>query len=84
MNPLQERWQALSGWDLMARKPRAVRRLVPAGAVYWFEIVQGDAEAIARLWLAPLADREQDRLDGFGLALPGLWIDEEKTSNNEQ
>lgn len=70
-----ERWQALSGWDLVAHKPRAVRRLVPAGAVYWFEILQGDADAIARLWLAPLADRKQDRLDGFGLALPGLWID---------
>jgi len=77
-----ERWQPFSGWEL--RTPdgrrggaaRAVRRLVPAGSVYWFEVLEGDAETLRKLWLAPLSDRPQDRLDGFGLAIPGIWSGE--------
>lgn len=74
-----ERWQAHSGWDLTAGspgkggQPRAVRRSVPAGAVYWFDVLEGDAAALAALWLAPVSDDPQDRRDGFGLALPGCW-----------
>lgn len=74
-----ERWQAVSGWDMAAGKggkggqPRAVRRLVPAGAVYWFDLLEGDAGALAALWLTPLADDPQDCRDGYGLALPGCW-----------
>lgn len=74
-----ERWQAVSGWDMAAGRggkggqPRAVRRLVPAGAVYWFDLLEGDAAALAALWLTPLADDPQDRRDGYGLALPGCW-----------
>lgn len=67
-----DRWQAVSGWDLVANQPRAVRRLVPAGAVYWFTVLTG-AEHMARLWLQPISDQEQDRRDGFGLVLPGVW-----------
>ncbi len=75
------RWQPISGWDLVARDgrpggaPRAVRRLAPAGSVYWFEVLAGtlDAAAVAALWLASVADAEQDRRDGLGLALPGAW-----------
>lgn len=68
-----ERWQAHSGWDLVAHQPRAVRRSVPAGAVYWFDVLEGDAAALGALWLAPVSDDPQDRRDGFGLALPGCW-----------
>lgn len=72
-----DRWQAVSGWDLAAGgpgKPRAVRRLVPAGAVYWFKVLSG-AEHAPDLWLHAVSDHEQDRRDGFGLALPGIWND---------
>jgi CRISPR-associated protein Cmr3 len=77
-----ERWQPFSGWELRTLdghkggKARAVRRLVPAGSVYWFEVLEGDAEALRKLWLAPLSDRAQDRLDGFGLTIPGIWSGE--------
>lgn len=67
-----ERWQAISGWDLVNKKPWAVRRMVPAGAVYWFEVLAG-AEHLPNLWLQPISCQPQDRLDGFGLALVGLW-----------
>lgn len=67
-----ERWQPQSGWDLARRQPRPARRMVPAGAVYWLDIEQGDAEDLD-LWLKSICDREQDRRDGFGLVLPAPW-----------
>jgi CRISPR-associated protein Cmr3 len=67
-----QRWEALSGWDLAEHKPRAVRRMVPAGSVYWFEVLEGQ-QHIADLWLQPVSDATQDRTDGFGLVLPGIW-----------
>lgn len=66
-----DRWQAHSGWDLVQQKPRAGRKLVPAGAVYWYQIT-GEID-LASLWLAALSDDEQDRRDGFGLVLPQPW-----------
>ena len=68
-----ERWQPHSGWDLARRGPRLTRKLAPAGAVYWFDVCDGDVDALASLWLASVCDDEQDRRDGFGLALPGPW-----------
>ena len=69
-----DRWQPHSGWDLKARQPRPTRKLAPAGATYWFRIVDGaDEEALGHLWLANVSDEEQDRRDGFGLALPSAW-----------
>lgn len=71
-----ERWQAHSGWDLAKQQPKATRKLVPPGAVYWFEIVQPQTltvEQLQALWLSSLCDAPQDRRDGFGLALPAAW-----------
>ena len=69
-----DRWQPHSGWDLKARQPRPTRKLAPAGAMYWFRIVDGaDEKALEHLWLANVSDEEQDRRDGFGLALPSAW-----------
>lgn len=69
------RWQALSGWSLEKgrRGPKPIRRLVPAGSVYFFEVVGGAAQELADLWLAPVSDGPQDSNDGFGLAMWGLW-----------
>ena len=69
-----ERWRPHSGWDLAKRQPKPMRKLVPAGATLWFEVLDDcDAEAVAALWLASVCDEPQDRRDGFGLALPGPW-----------
>ncbi len=73
-----ERWKPLSGWSLEAdqRGPKAIRRLVPAGSVYFFVVVSGDAATLAeKLWLRSVSDEDQDRRDGFGLALWGVWND---------
>ncbi|MDP2834550.1 MAG: type III-B CRISPR module-associated Cmr3 family protein [Pseudomonadota bacterium] len=75
-----ERWQGISGWDLAWINSRGgrggakpARKAVAAGATYWFEIIGEPPENWAeQLWLAPLSDAEQDRRDGFGLAVPGI------------
>ncbi|HMN95887.1 MAG TPA: type III-B CRISPR module-associated Cmr3 family protein [Phycisphaerales bacterium] len=78
------RWVPISGWSLRddagawSPGPRKARRAVPAGAVYFFDVVAGDPATLAADngrggWLESVADHERDRLDGFGLALWGVW-----------
>lgn len=95
----------ISGWDMQAVAgrqeggPRRVRRLVPAGSVYWFEpqpnISPDYPSLCARLWGAALEPRTEANADehaehrappardGFGLCLPGLWFDTDKQHLNE-
>lgn len=69
-----DRWEPHSGWDLAKQRPRASRKLVGSGATYWFQFLgDADSEALSALWLASVSDLEQDRRDGFGLALPSPW-----------
>lgn len=68
-----DRWTPVSGWDYEHPGPKPVRRLVPAGSVYFFEVVRGTATALADRWLTPISDDEQDCRDGFGLAVWGIW-----------
>ena len=66
----------VSGWDMAERGPKPARRLAPAGTVLFLEL-NGNDDAIDRwvdkIWLLPVSDGEQDRLDGFGLAALGAW-----------
>lgn len=72
-----DRWKPISGWSLEKGRwgPKPVRRLVPAGSVYFFEVEKGDPATLAddACWLRSICDTEQDRRDGFGLALWGIW-----------
>lgn len=73
-----QRWKAVSGWSLAERpgQPRGhkpVKRIVPAGGVYFFEIVDGKASGLGDCWLESVSDDERDRRDGFGLAAWGIW-----------
>lgn len=74
-----QRWRAVSGWSYQPvgekKKPgpKAIRRMVPAGGVYFFEVVSGSGDELANRWLEPVSDDEQDRRDGFGLATWGIW-----------
>lgn len=73
------RWKAVSGWSLaklkdQPRGPKPIRRMVPAGSVYFFKKVEGDGDILATNgWLNPVSDSLQDRNDGFGLAVWGTW-----------
>lgn len=73
-----QRPQVVSGWSLEKGKrgPKPTRRLAPAGSVFFLTLA-GDKEAIARwvrdIWMQNISDDEQDRRDGFGLAVVGTW-----------
>ncbi|MBM3268576.1 MAG: CRISPR-associated protein Crm3 [Candidatus Sericytochromatia bacterium] len=63
----------LSGWDLVARGPKNTRRLVPPGAVYFFQKASGEAftpQELAALWLAGWG---QDTGSGLGRVVAGRW-----------
>ena len=69
-----ERWQPISGWSYENNQPKPVRRLVPAGSVYFFELEEGDfGQLLNKAWIKSVCDNEQDQRDGFGLALWGIW-----------
>jgi len=75
------RYQAVSGWDAQKGTQKASRRLTPAGSVYFLSL-EGDEPAIRKfidtMWMNTVSDDEQDRRDGFGLALLGVWDGEIK------
>ncbi|MCC6558897.1 MAG: CRISPR-associated protein Crm3 [Polyangiaceae bacterium] len=63
----------VSGWDMVARQPKATRRLVPSGAVYFFQKVAGSpftATETAGLWLHAVG---QHGNEGFGRVIAGPW-----------
>lgn len=71
-----ERPQWLSGWDLVARRPKPSFACVAAGAVYYVESLDRpfDAEDVRALWLSSIQNHADDAArDGFGLVLPGVW-----------
>ena len=70
-----QRWRPVSGWSLERKSfgPKPIRRLVPAGSVYFFEVISGQSKDLAGLWLKPLSDALPDCRDGFGLAVWGVW-----------
>lgn len=74
------RRQAVSGWDLLRSCVKPVRWLAPAGSTYFFVKESGCLTELADCWLRPVSDLEQDRSDGFGLALWGVWNPSETRS----
>lgn len=71
-----QRPQIVSGWDYAEKRPKATQRLAPAGSVYFLKL-DGDEKAIEQfvdqLWMTCVSDGEQERRDGFGLAVLGTW-----------
>lgn len=71
-----QRPQVVSGWDLALRKPKPSRRLAPAGTVLFLSLQGNDTEIsdwIKSMWMQCISDDQQDRTDGFGLAVFGTW-----------
>lgn len=67
-----DRWLPVSGWDLAEHKPKAMRKAVPAGSVYWFEVVT-NANDVAKIANQSVCDDEQDKCDGFGIVAVAQW-----------
>ena len=54
--------------------PKAIRRMVLAGAVYFFKLCDGNPQILATNgWLRSVSDSPIDRRDGFGFAVWGTW-----------
>jgi len=79
-----DRWRPISGWSAESRGPKAIRRMVPAGSVYFFEakIAETASDLVKSLWLEPVCDKPQDCKDGFGLAVWGVWDKNENEDEN--
>jgi CRISPR-associated protein Cmr3 len=63
----------VSGWNMAKGEPKPTSRMVPPGAVYFFERTDGQpfGEAEAKsLWLTALGTRTDE---GFGRVVPGVW-----------
>lgn len=60
----------ISGWDLAKNKAKPLRKLVPAGSVYYFELLEGDVdELFEKLNFVNFSDENSNF--GFGLTLIG-------------
>jgi len=60
---------AYSGWDLARGGPKPTRFAVPAGSVYLLD-------AMPDKWEGTLAENDEDRQQGWGCCLKGVWTDE--------
>jgi CRISPR-associated protein Cmr3 len=60
---------AFSGWDLARGGPKPTRFAVPGGSVYFLESLPNNS------WHS-LADNNEDRQQGWGCYLTGVWTDE--------
>lgn len=60
---------AFSGWDLARGGPKPTRFAVPAGSVYFLEQAPSD-------WPCSLAESEDERRQGWGCYLTGVWPDD--------
>jgi len=70
------RYQTISGWDYELGEPKPTRRLVPAGSVFFLKLDSGESNIkkfVDAVWMNSISDDEQDRRDGFGLAILGTW-----------
>jgi CRISPR-associated protein Cmr3 len=66
----------ISGWDLANWQPKTAQRVAPAGSVYWFDALAGDADKLVAwvnqgLW-GEHPDRQR-RAEGFNQALLATW-----------
>ncbi len=71
-----DRWQGVSGWDSILWKPKATRKAVSTGSVYWFQLTapeQLTSEILQTLEQQTWSDNQQDENDGFGVALLSAW-----------
>lgn len=69
-----DKWQPVSGWDSILWKPKAMRKAISSGSVYWFaldsELNMADLEQMLyHVW----SDDNQDKNDGFGSAIIAPW-----------
>jgi len=60
----------VGGFDLVKRMPKVMKRAVPTGSVYYFELKNNNAdELFKQIWLKSISDEKAQ--EGFGISLIG-------------
>lgn len=60
----------IGGFDIVKGRPKAMKKAVPAGSVYYFEIKEKDIDKVfEKLWLQSITDERVQ--EGFGISLIG-------------
>lgn len=70
------RFDVVSGWDLALQQPKTAQRVAPAGSVYWFDQMEGDAGKLAAWVAGGLWGDNHDKqrhAEGFNRAWVGSW-----------
>ncbi|MGD0856904.1 MAG: type III-B CRISPR module-associated protein Cmr3 [Dehalococcoidia bacterium] len=64
------RYLTVGGYDIVKNSPKSMRRAVPAGSVYYLEVLEGERERVIELFHGNNIS-DFDSRQGFGLALVG-------------
>lgn len=69
---------AIGGFDLVKQFPKPVHRFVPAGSVYFFQLLEGDADSVVRAFHQRSISEDMETFpetakQGFGHSLIGAW-----------
>ncbi len=62
--------QFFSGWDMSKNEPKRNYRAVPAGSVYYFELLEGSPSLLERVFHGKIISEERAE-EGFGLSFVG-------------
>jgi CRISPR-associated protein Cmr3 len=61
---------SIGGWDMANNRPKPMKKAVPAGSVYYFEVVNGDTNSlISKFHCQNISDELKE--EGFGLSFVG-------------
>ncbi|MGQ0794196.1 MAG: type III-B CRISPR module-associated protein Cmr3 [Deltaproteobacteria bacterium] len=62
----------VGGFDIVENRPKPMKKAVPAGSVYFFELVEGEIDDLFEAFqFKSISDEKQK--EGFGITLVGGW-----------
>jgi CRISPR-associated protein Cmr3 len=63
----------IGGYDFVKNHPKVMKKAVPAGSVYYFELTEGDVDSLFKnVWLKSISDEKAQ--EGFGITLIGGYL----------
>ncbi len=65
---------SIGGFDLKERQPKKMHKYVPAGAVYYFEILKGTMEEVIKTFHSKSVSELETDKQGFGIAYVGFEV----------
>ncbi len=63
---------SVGGFDIVKNEPKPIKKAVPAGSVYFFELLEGNVDELFKAFqFKSISDEKQK--EGFGITLVGGW-----------